>query len=199
MYGSSNAKRRLRSTMGRSVKALSDDERSSRSALIRESLMALREWRDASIVLLYHAMPDEVDTHDLIIAALRGGKRVYLPRVAAGVMGFHHLTDEAALTRLARHPYGMLEPDGSERAWDAVDTLEPLVVCPGRAFDLAGNRLGRGGAFYDRFLQQLRHGVVRAGTAIGICFDLQIVDAVPVTVRDEPVDAVVTERRVVRV
>lgn len=185
--------------MGRSVKTLSDDERSSRSARIRESLLALPEWREASIVLLYHAMPDEVDTHDLIIAALHGGKRVYLPRVAAGVMGFHRLADEAALTRLARHPYGMLEPDGSEQAWDAVETPEPLVVCPGRAFDLAGNRLGRGGAFYDRFLHELRHGAVRAGTAIGICFDLQIVDAVPVTDGDEPVDAVVTERRVARV
>ena len=185
--------------MGHSVKALSDDERSSRSALIRGNLVSLPEWREASIVLLYHAMPDEVDTHHLIIAALDGGKRVYLPRIAAGVMGFHRLADEGALTRLARHPYGMLEPDGSERAWDAVETPETLVVCPGRAFDLAGNRLGRGGAFYDRFLQELRRGAAGVGTAIGICFDLQIVDAVPVTVSDEPVNAVVTERRVVRV
>ena len=213
-------KQRLRAAMKRTVESVPTRERALASERVHELLLALPEWTDASIVLLYHAMPDEVDTHETILAALASQKRVYLPRVAAGKMGFHRLVDELSVARLARHPYGMLEPDGSATPWDAGEAHRTLVVCPGRAFDLAGNRLGRGGAFYDRFLRELRRGPAEAGRrpdtpadpvalaatpvpaprlVIGICFDLQIVDAVPVTAGDEPVDAFVTDRRVVRV
>ncbi len=213
-------KQRLRAAMKRTVESVPTRERTLASERVHELLLALPEWTDASIVLLYHAMPDEVDTHETILAALASQKRVYLPRVAAGKMGFHRLVDELSVARLARHPYGMLEPDGSATPWDAGEAHRTLVVCPGRAFDLAGNRLGRGGAFYDRFLRELRRGPAEAGRrpdtpadpvalaatpvpaprlVIGICFDLQIVDAVPVTAGDEPVDAFVTDRRVVRV
>lgn len=204
--------------MRRRIDELPAGERAARSRLVRDRLQSLPEWRDAAIVLLYYAMGDEVETHDLIVAALGSKKRVYLPRIAAGRMAFHRLVDEPALSRLARHPYGMLEPDPSARPWDAGEAPQTLVVCPGRAFDLAGNRLGRGGAFYDRFLHELRRGRAGAGSrppgdpaalaasplpaprlVAGICFDLQIVDAVPVDADDEPVDAIVTDRRTVRV
>lgn len=199
MHDTPDAKRRLRRSMKRLIEALPADEREPRSARVRDHLLALPEWTAASIVLLYHAMPDEVATRDMIAAALRSDKRVYLPRLAAGAMGFHRLVDEP---RLAPHPYGMLEPDGTTAPWDASELAETLVVCPGRAFDLAGNRLGRGGAFYDRFLRELRGfatGAAAPRLAVGICFDIQVVDAVPVGPGDEPVDALVTDRRVVRV
>ena len=71
-------------------------------------------------------------------------------------------------------------------------TLIDLVVVPGLAFDSGGNRLGRGGGFYDRFLARLR----RSAVTIGLAFDLQIIDRVPADDRDFAVGTIVTDRRV---
>ncbi len=73
-----------------------------------------------------------------------------------------------------------------------VPSLIDLVIVPGLAFDPAGNRLGRGGGFYDRFLRRLRRSAITAGLA----FDAQIIDTVPADDRDFAVDLIVTNRRV---
>ncbi len=75
-----------------------------------------------------------------------------------------------------------------------VPRLIDLVIVPGLAFDTAGNRLGRGGGYYDRFLRRLR----RSATTVGLAFDAQIVDAVPADDRDFGMDIIVTDRRVCR-
>ncbi len=67
-----------------------------------------------------------------------------------------------------------------------------LIVTPGLAFDARGHRLGRGGGFYDRFLVRVRNSAVR----VGIAFDFQIIDEVPVDEQDASVDIIVTDRRV---
>ena len=67
-----------------------------------------------------------------------------------------------------------------------------LIVVPGLAFTRTGDRLGQGGGWYDRFLSaRSRHAV-----AIGVGFDLQVVDELPVEEHDVRVDAVVTESSV---
>lgn len=81
--------------------------------------------------------------------------------------------------------------------WDPSDPLarpmtEPdrppdVVLVPAVAVTSAGVRLGRGLGWYDRYL---------AGTdavVIGVCWDLQVVDRLPVEPHDVPLDAVVTE------
>ena len=69
-----------------------------------------------------------------------------------------------------------------------------MIVVPGVAFDARGGRLGYGGGFYDRFLASAGEGAIR----IGICFEVQVVDEVPMAGHDLRVDAVVTEQRVLR-
>jgi 5-formyltetrahydrofolate cyclo-ligase len=69
-----------------------------------------------------------------------------------------------------------------------------VVVPPGVAFDRSGRRVGYGGGFYDRFLPMTGGTVPR----IALAFDLQVLDAVPAGGSDRPVDAVVTESRVLR-
>lgn len=64
-----------------------------------------------------------------------------------------------------------------------------VVVVPGLAFTLTGDRLGQGGGWYDRFLS----GRSRGATAVGVGFDLQLVDHLPIEEHDERVDAVITE------
>jgi 5-formyltetrahydrofolate cyclo-ligase len=67
-----------------------------------------------------------------------------------------------------------------------------LVLVPGVAFDGSGRRLGRGRGHYDATLAALSPAAVR----IGLAFELQIVAAVPCEPHDMPLDAIVTERRV---
>ena len=73
--------------------------------------------------------------------------------------------------------------DGVDPAWPDV------VIVPGLAFTAAGDRLGQGGGWYDRFLSTVRADC----TTIGVGFDLQLVDALPVEPHDVPLDHVVTE------
>jgi 5-formyltetrahydrofolate cyclo-ligase len=185
---------------------------------------SLSEWRAADAVLLYHALPDEVGTAELLRDVLASGKLLYLPRIRGRRMTFHLISDEAALESLRRHRFGMLEPRPEAPRWDGPGPeATALVVCPGRAFDRSGHRLGRGGGYYDRFLAR-RGGRDRAEgpsefpprdgravydgsrrprrsgrvTSIGICYEVQLVRSLPVADHDVAVDLVVTEARTLR-
>lgn len=68
-----------------------------------------------------------------------------------------------------------------------------LVVTPAVAFDDEGNRLGRGGSYYDRFFANEKLKAVKCGFA----FAEQRIDSVPVTDHDQPVDFLVTDEEVI--
>jgi 5-formyltetrahydrofolate cyclo-ligase len=77
---------------------------------------------------------------------------------------------------------------------DVDPTWPDLVIVPGLAFTAAGDRLGQGGGWYDRFLA----GVRPECTSVGVCFVEQIVEALPVEPHDIVVDHVVTDAGVLR-
>lgn len=64
-----------------------------------------------------------------------------------------------------------------------------LVIVPGVAFTEGGDRLGRGGGWYDRLLPQLRSDCA----TVGVAFDIQLLPELPVEPHDRPVGVVVTE------
>jgi 5,10-methenyltetrahydrofolate synthetase len=138
-------------------------------------------------VLGYLAMAQELD-----IGAIRDLERVAFsaPRINESGELVPHRYDVGALRR---HPYGFDEP-GPFTEIVPLDLLD-VVVVPGRAFDLGGRRLGRGGGYYDRLLARLPRGVVR----MGVTTDEAIVEQVPAGSHDEPVDWLVTESGVRRV
>ncbi len=75
------------------------------------------------------------------------------------------------------------------------DFFEPeILIVPLVAFDRQGGRLGYGGGFYDRTLQELRGK--RATLAIGFAFDAQEADELPLEQTDQPLNMVVTESRI---
>lgn len=89
----------------------------------------------------------------------------------------------AATGRLAAVPEADVDP-----------TWPDVVVVPGLAFTAAGERLGQGGGWYDRYLAQVRADC----TTIGVCFAEQILDTLPVEAHDVTMDHIVTERGIVR-
>ena len=86
--------------------------------------------------------------------------------------------------------FGALIP--ADGAW-----IEPdVLIVPLLAFDARGYRLGYGGGYYDRTLQALR--AKRATIAVGYAFAAQRVLEVPIDENDQRLDAIITERGVVR-
>ena len=78
------------------------------------------------------------------------------------------------------------------------DFFDPeIVIVPLLAFNRAGGRLGYGGGFYDRTLEQLRER--RATLAIGFAFAGQEVDDLPLEPTDQPLDLIVTETGVIEI
>lgn len=70
----------------------------------------------------------------------------------------HYLLTDA--TKFVKNQYGIPEPvDGIEVAPEKID----VVFVPLLAFDLAGNRVGYGKGFYDRFLAKCKPSAIKIG------------------------------------
>lgn len=156
--------------------------RQSQSAEALAALEAHPAFGAARTVLLYHSLPDEVDTH-AFVEKWSGAKRVLLPVVVGNDLELRCYT---GLHDLAVGAFGISEPTGELFTdYGSID----LVVVPGVAFDRLGNRLGRGRGYYDRLLPRIPHA-----RKVGICFPFQIVDRVPAEAFDIRMDEVVSGR-----
>ena len=151
------------------------------SLLVISSLRPL--LAEAQTIMAYYSLPDEVNTHALIDELVAEGKTVLLPKVTgADTMELRRYTGRADLQEGAYH---ILEPVGEPFTdLSAID----LILVPGLAFDAAGHRLGRGRGYYDRFLHSKNRPYC---VKIGVCFDFQKVDDVPVDAHDLAMDKVV--------
>jgi 5-formyltetrahydrofolate cyclo-ligase len=164
------------------------DRRAEAGAAIAERLLALPEVAEAERILAFVSIGSEVSTADLLAAVLENGRTLLLPFVSED--GTMRASVVGSLAELEPGFRGIPEP----RARMPVDpTFASAIVVPGVAFDPRGGRLGFGGGFYDAFLANAP-GVPK----VGICFEVQLVDEVPMEQHDVSVDIVVTEERVVR-
>jgi 5-formyltetrahydrofolate cyclo-ligase len=136
-------------------------------------------------VLLYHSLPDEVDTHQLIGSALQEGKRVLLPVVVGDDLELRFLPTPDALREGAFH---ILEPTGAPFTdYAAID----LAVIPGVAFTPDGRRLGRGRGYYDRLLAHFPQSLSSSPYLIGLCWPFQLLADLPTEPHDLTVHAVI--------
>ena len=183
------SKRSLRLRIGAERRALATPEREVASARIAEHVLGMPEFASAGRVAAYAALSDEVSLDQVIATVLDSGRPLLLPRVDGRKLVFSRVDDLGAL-RVGT--FGVREPSRgvAETAWEPGD----LVLVPGVAFDRHGGRLGRGAGFYDRALPR----GADAPCVVGVCFDRQLIDAVPMAPHDRRVDAVVTESGVVR-
>lgn len=187
--GLDSAKAALRLRARAARRAIPADMRASHASAIAVRVLELPAILDASAVMLYGASPEEADP-GLLEGALRDlGKRIAYPRIAGDGQLAIHWVDTPEV--LAEGPFGLLQPTSD--APGALLTDLSAIVVPGVAFDLAGNRLGYGGGYYDVLLAD------PAGTpmTIAIAYDEQVFDEVPHGQRDRAVDILVTPTRTV--
>ncbi len=153
-------------------------------------LLRLPEIAAAEFVMVYFALPTEIDPLSAAIALRSRRVTISYPRVESpGVLGVYAVEDESGLVQ---GPFGLSEPADTARILDP--TLIDAVIVPGVAFDQRGGRLGYGGGYYDRLLPRLRPDCAR----IGLAFDEQLLALVPAESHDVAMDLVVTQTRVIR-
>lgn len=188
---SADEKASLRQWAGAWRRAMTPAARADAGRRIADRVVAMDEFTSARAVGCYLAQPDEVATDGVMDAAWSSGKQVCVPayRADRGDYGLCRLSRET--TRVAGR-WGIEEP--ADPRW--LDAALGLLVVPGLAFDAAGGRVGHGGGYYDRLSGQ---EWVRDAARVGVAFDWQVVERVPMCAHDVRMDAVVTEARVIRI
>jgi len=184
-------KAQARQEIARRLAALSAEERCAASARIRRLVAGLPEFQRARTVMLFASLPDEVDTLPVIADALAAGKTVALPRVDRKRRVIEAVAVRDVERDTAPGVFGILEPTGGEVVEAAAIDF---VLVPARGFDRCGNRLGRGGGYYDRYMGQAGFRATRCG----IAFAAQVLDAIPHDPHDLPVHLLVTEAETLR-
>lgn len=76
-------------------------------------------------------------------------------------------------------------------------SLLDVILVPGLAFDHHGHRLGRGKGCYDRFLEQMKQ-LPHPPLLIGLAYDFQIIEALPIEQHDQKVDMLCTPTKITR-
>ena len=177
-------KQQLRSTMRRLERALPPEYRRKADAAIAAHLLAMPEYQEAGSLFCFVSTALEIDTRPILAQALESGKLLCVPLCTGP--GLMELRQIRSLEELAPGAYGIPEPpaDSPTVPVDAVD----FAVLPCLSCNHLGQRLGKGGGYYDRFLAHYRGGTVL------LCRERLIREEIPLEPHDYPIPWVLTER-----
>ncbi len=140
-----------------------------------------------AVIGLYHATADEAPTAYYAGFFFDRGHTIALPRFASrdAPMEFARHSDPYGECDLEPGPFGALQPEAN------ADTLVPDVLfMPLLGFTARGERLGQGGGHYDRWLA--KHP---GAPAVGLAWDVQLCETLPIEHHDRYLDAIVTPTR----
>jgi 5-formyltetrahydrofolate cyclo-ligase len=166
------------------------------SRAICEKFTAQPAYAAAKTVMWYVDAGSEVRTRHTLPEALQHGKRVVVPWcvVETNQLELFLLED---MSELIEGAYKILEPKTELRTVPA-KVVKPteldLVMVPGTAFDHRGGRMGQGKGYYDRLLSSARPDA----PLVGMAFDCQIFETIPVADHDVFMDLVLTESREIK-
>jgi 5-formyltetrahydrofolate cyclo-ligase len=156
-----------------------DAEKEKQSAIIFMKVEQLSVFQKANTILLYWSMDDEVSTHNFIEKWWKT-KTILLPVVDGNTLRIKKYAGKQSMK--PGEQFGILEPIGIEfTSFENID----LIILPGMAFDQKNNRLGRGRGYYDKLLETTK------AVRVGVCFDFQYFENIPVEMHDLPMGIVV--------
>jgi len=171
---------------------LSVYDRHEKSKSVMHNFWSLPEMREWSTLFIYVNFRSEIETLELIRRCLNQGIRVAVPLVDAKAVRMIPLLINDPEQDLVPGYYDIPEPDPTKTTQVDAGEIDAAVI-PGSVFDIYGGRLGYGGGYYDRFLVNDAPQAKR----IGFAFEMQVVEKVPVEPHDQPLDILITEKRIV--
>ncbi|HOO76986.1 MAG TPA: 5-formyltetrahydrofolate cyclo-ligase [bacterium] len=173
--------------------SLSPEENAVKSKRIASKLLGLPEFGTSRTVFIYSATGSEVKTESVMLTALKLGKRVAVPAIDLSGRLLRPVLISDPARELDDRCRGCPQPPPGSCVEVPAEEVD-LAVVPGVGFDGRGARLGRGGGYYDEFLGHWPR-IFR----VALAFQCQIVDRLPVSGHDQPIDVLITENRVVRI
>ena len=189
------SRKTLRRDLRAKRRAVSTSQRKLLAEKIAHNVDAWLHLRPSWRIALYAALPEELDTTPLIELARRRGCRIYLPRIDRHSLGRRMRFVELG-SRHRSNRLGISEPEGSRiigARWLDVVFL-PLV-----GFDTRGVRLGTGGGYYDRaFAFRRWRSAWHTPRLVGLAYSFQQLEHITSAAHDVLMDAVVTEKGVIR-
>lgn len=169
-------------------RAMTDEQQAQAAEQLAELALNYAPLSAARNIALFLSVDGELNTRPLIARLWHLKKAVYLPVLhpfsPGNLLFLRYSPDTPLIPNKLRIP----EPPLDIRQLITLDQLD-LMLVPLVAFDQHGQRLGMGGGFYDRTLQNWRqHGFL----PVGLAHDCQQVDSLPVAEWDVPLPAVMT-------
>ena len=171
-------KKRIRFDLKHIKEDLSDEEKEIAAAAVFGKLESLSEFKSAKTIMIYWSAPDELPTQTFI-KKWKDEKLIILPSIKGRILRLKRYSSDVNMVQRA---LGIWEPDLKEIFDGKVD----LVIVPGVAFDSKKNRLGRGKGYYDRFFRKQKT------LKIGVGFDFQLINSVPLNTWDKRLDLILT-------
>ena len=150
---------------------------------ITNELIRRKEFINAETIAVYSSLPDEVNTTMISNMSILLGKHLCFPKVIdKDTLEFYYVNDTE---ELAPGKHKILEPTTN----DLVNIKDiDLMLVPGICFDKQNNRIGYGKGYYDKYLSRNHHF-----KTIALAFKEQMIDEIPTTLRDIPMDEVITD------
>jgi 5-formyltetrahydrofolate cyclo-ligase len=184
----SNSKTELRAKIRTALEKISPAVRAVESIELCERLKA--QMPSAHTILFFAPLSDELDVWPLLELSLALGNHCALPFFDAEKKTYGAKIIGRLATDIVTGKFGVREPAAS--CAEILLNQFDLVLVPGLAFDLSGNRLGRGRGFYDRLLAEI------SGIKCGVAYDFQLLESIPTELHDAKVDFMLTPSRCLR-
>ena len=174
-------KSELRKQVLHEMKDLPREQKQAMDQALTDQFLEHPFYQEAKIIATYLSFPHEFQTQELIEQALKDGKKVLIPKTyPKGRMDFVVYDPQ----QLVKTSFGLLEPQGDLEVVD-VSQID-LIHVPGLVFTTEGYRIGYGGGYYDRYLEQF------SGHTLSTIYPCQIQDFIPEN-HDIPVQEVLID------
>ncbi|MBQ6846003.1 MAG: 5-formyltetrahydrofolate cyclo-ligase [Oscillospiraceae bacterium] len=182
-------KKEVREKMLSLLSCIDEEVRREQDESIADKVKKMPELCNAECIFAYIGTGYEIETREIVANMLDDGKRVCVPLCYG--KGEMDAIEIKSLSELSPGRYGIPEPPNNGEKVNPKDIS--AIIVPGVAFDKKGNRLGRGGGYYDRFMQKTENAV-----KVALCREINLIDKVPCEEHDQTVDIIATEKRVIR-
>ena len=181
-------KKTLRRVIKQRQSELHSEYREEADRKIISLFLSTSEYTKARCIFAFVGTGAEIDTAEILRAALKDGKRLCVPLcVGRGVMEAREIRSPDELQPGA---FGIPEPPDNTQKVDITQINLALVPCVSCSHD--GKRLGHGGGYYDRFLENF------PGKTIMLCYEKLIRENIPTESHDQIILPVITEIGVFR-
>ena len=172
--------------------SLSSEDIRDKSQQVFLHLAETVEYINSRNIMFYVATRSEVQTEEVIKMSIKMGKNVFIPIILPECFNLAPSKIFDFDIELEKGKKGILEPKKEYYRLFPSENID-LIIVPGVAFDLSGNRIGRGFGYYDNFLRKVRS----SAKIVALAFEMQIVKKIPNDKNDIPVHKIITEKRII--